>query len=166
MSERKGGVMKKVVLLLFVCSCLVSFSSRKDTTNNNNSSAIAEYNAGVEAQGNKNYQEAIQHYLNAIEQNKKFPEVWNNLGYCYRMVAWSYLEKSDDAYDTAIKYKSPFEDALEYQGELYLTMGKIKKSYENYLKLKQMKSSKADTLKKKLDDTLEEAQDVLKQYSP
>lgn len=126
----------------------------------------AEYNAGVDAQERKNYPEAIQHYLKAIEEQRRFPEAWNNLGFCYRMVARNYLDKSNEAYNRAIEYKPNFEDALEYQGELFAMTGQLKNAYENYLALKQMNSRKADILKKRLDGILIEAQSVLGQYSP
>src|SRR5437660_1196153 len=117
--------MKRALLILCICPFLLSVGSRKKSdTNDKNDDPPPniEYNMGVDAQDNKNYPEAIKHYKNAIAGQRNFPEAWNNLAFCYRMVAKSYLDQSNDAYNVALQYKPNFEDALEYQGELFVTL--------------------------------------------
>jgi tetratricopeptide (TPR) repeat protein len=127
---------------------------------------VQEYNAGTRAQQEQKYSEAIEHYKNAIDQKSDLPDAWNNMGYCYRMTAKTYLIESGKAYDKAISYDPNHEKALEYQGEYFLMMGQFTNAYKNYRKLKQLNSSEAKILKSRLDQALEDAQSLLNDYSP
>lgn len=157
--------MKKALVVLLLSPFLFSFGSKAKPETPTTPDYIKEYNVGVQAQKDKNYAEAIQHYQKAIDQKSDFPDAWNNLGYSYRMTAKSYLTKAQDAYEKAVKYAPKHEEALEYQGEYFLMMGQIKNAYSNYQKLKQLNSKEADKLKEKLDRVLKQSQSVLKEYT-
>lgn len=154
--------MQRIFLPLFALSMvLVSFSSRPKESTPSSPDYILDYNAGVAAQKNQDYQGAIDNYLSALDKKGDFADAWNNLGYCYRMVAKSYLDKSGDAYSKALKYAPQNAWALEYQGEYFLMMGQLKKAYQNYLQLQNRNPQMATLLKGKLDDVLSQAQTVL-----
>jgi tetratricopeptide (TPR) repeat protein len=158
--------MKNILIVCTLSPLLFSYGSKAKEESASTPEYIKEYNAGVDAQKDKNYSEAIEHYQNAVDQKSDFPDAWNNLGYCYRMTAKSNLAKAGDAYDKAIGYNSTHEEAIEYQGEYYVMVGQLKNAYSNYKQLKQMGSDEAQELKEKLDEVLEQAQSVLKEYSP
>ena len=158
--------MKKIAIFLAFSSILFGYSSEPKEETATAPGYILEYNAGIKAQKNKQYAKAVQHYRNALDEKSDFAEAWNNLGYSYRMIAKSYLTLAGNAYDKAVDYDPKLEDALEYQGEYFVMMGKLKNAYKNYQKLKQTGSSEAKELKRKLDAVLNEAESVLKEYSP
>ena len=145
---------------------LVSYSSAPKQESESSPRYIQDYNAGIEAQKNQDYESAIDSYRKAVDQKGDFSDAWNNLGYCYRMVAKSNLAKSEDAYTKALKNSPNHEEALEYQGESFVMTGKLDAAYQNYLKLKQMGSKEAGDLKDTLDPVLKQAQKVLKTYQP
>lgn len=161
--------MRKLLFVLLVPVCLCSFGSRSKQQQPQEESMPQyqiDYNAGVAAQQSQNYEMAIDYYLKALDQKSDFSDAWNNLAFCNRMIAKSYLVKAGDAYDKALKYTPNHPEALEYQGEYYVTMGQITKAYRNYKALKEMNSEEAAVLKEKLDAVLKQSKDVLKSYSP
>lgn len=158
--------MKKKMIILALSSLLFAYAPKPKEETSSTQQYIKDYNAGVKAQKNKNYTEAIQYYQSAINQKSDFPDAWSNLAYSYRMLAKSYLAKSGSAYEKAISYNPKHEQAIEYQGEYFVMTGQLKNAYSNYLKLKQMDSSEAGAVKEKLDEVLQQAQSVLKEYSP
>ena len=158
--------MKKAIIILILSPLLFSFGSKSRKETSSAPDYIKEYNSGVQAQKNKDYDAAIQYYQNAIDQKSDFPDAWNNLGYCNRMIAKSYLEKAGDAYKKAVDYDPQNMEAVEYQGEYFLMMNQLKNAYANYQKLKRVGSKESDELKIKLDDVLKQAQSVLREYTP
>jgi tetratricopeptide (TPR) repeat protein len=159
-------MMKKVLTILALSPLLFSYSSKPKTQTPSAPAYIKEYNAGIEAQNRKDYTAAIQHYQNALDQKGDLPDAWNNLGYCYRLVSKSFLDKSGEAYGKAVSYAPKNAEAIEYQGEYYLLDGNIEEAFRNYQQLKAMGSDHAKELKEKLDPVLKQAQAVLKEYSP
>ncbi|HEX4835082.1 MAG TPA: tetratricopeptide repeat protein, partial [bacterium] len=55
-------------------------------TSSQASAAWTYYNQGEEYSRKKSWNLAIQAYLQAVRQDPKFVEAWNNLGFCYRKV--------------------------------------------------------------------------------
>jgi tetratricopeptide (TPR) repeat protein len=161
--------MKQAIKFLFLSGSILLFSfgsGSKEETAAAGSAYIEDYNAGVDAQKSKDYETAVRYYQKAVDQKSDFSDAWNNMAFCYRMIAKSYLTKAGDAYEKALQYTPKHEKALEYQGEYYVTMGLLRKAYENYQMLKQMNSEEAHHIKEKLDPVLKQAQEVLKNYSP
>lgn len=149
-------------VLAFVC---LSYSSAKKEPAEN-ADYIEDYNEGVSAQKRGEYFEAIDLYLKALGEKEDFADAWNNLGYCYRMVAKSYLSEAGNAYQNALKYDPKSEDTLEYQGEYFLLVGKLKQAFANYQTLKAMRSDQAGNLQSQLNPVLSDAKEILKSYSP
>ena len=154
-----------VALILLSNPHFLTFTSKAQTSDST-PEYLQHYNAGVDAQKNRDYAQAIEHYQAALDKKSDFAEAWNNLGYCNRMIAKSYLKKAGDAYTKAVDYNPNLPEAIEYQGEYFIMVGKFNSAYQNYQKLKQMGSPEADELKSSLDRTLTEAKSVLKVYSP
>ena len=155
--------MIKEVLFLALSPMIFSFSS---LVAQNTPDYIKYYNEGCVAQKNNDYEAAIEFFKEALDIKPDFPDAWNNLGFCYRMTAKTYLARSGEAYVKALQEDPVHEGALEYQGEYFLMIGELSKSYENYKTLKKMKSGDAAALKEALDPILKQAKDILKTYSP
>ena len=145
---------------------LFSFGSSKKKETAASPNYMKEYNAGVEAQKEGEYYSAIAHYQNALQDKPDFADALNNLGYSYRHVAMSFLEKAGDAYDKAIKLDPKHAEALEYQGEYFVMEGRLVDAYQNYQKLLKLAPEEAKELQQELDEILHEAKEVLKTYSP
>lgn len=118
------------------------------------------FNKGVDAQKKGRYDDAIRQFRRAIQAKRDYAEAYNMLGYVLRKKASESLEESGEAYATALELNPNFEEALEYQGELFLRLGQLKKAHANYLRLVALKSDEAKELKKKLDDVLKEAREL------
>lgn len=156
--------MKKIIII--VALALVSSSSPSPKPDKEPPPQQKDFMEGLKAQNSRNYAAAIQFYQKAVDQQSDYADAWNNMGYCYRMTAKGYLDKAGDAYAKAIQYNPQHEAALEYQGEYFVMVGQLMSAYRNYQTLKQMNSGEADKVKEKLDAVLEEAQAVLKTYTP
>ncbi len=156
--------MKKMIV--WVALILFAASSPSPPPDKEPSKHEKDFMEGLKAQKRRNYAAAIEFYKQAIEQKSDYADAWNNMGYCYRMTAKGFLDKAGDAYAKAIKYNPQHEAALEYQGEYFVMVGQLMSAYRNYQALKQMDSDEARDVKAKLDSVLEEAQAVLKIYSP
>lgn len=158
----------KNVLLSALCLLLMSYSApqKEPMDPQGDQPYVRDYNAGVEAQNHEEYAKAVSLYQKALDKKPDFSDAWNNMGYCYRMIAKSYLAKSGSAYDKAVKYGPKNDRALEYQGEYYIMKGQLKKAFQNYQTLVNLKSDKAGELKDALNPVLQEAKNVLRSYSP
>lgn len=124
------------------------------------------FKSGFEAQNAGNFEEAIQFYKKAIEEKSDDANAWNNMGYCYRMVAKAHLIESGDAYAKALTIDPNHKQALEYQGEYFVMMGQLMSAYRNYEALKKLDAEEAAKVQSKLNAVLLEAQAVLKNYTP
>ena len=103
---------------------------------------------------NKNsYQAAIDNLLKAEKTNKKDADIYNYLGFSYRKIG--NLEKASQYYNKALEISPKHKGALEYQGEMYLTLNEINKAEENLKKLDKicfLGCSEFDKLKKSIMD--------------
>jgi tetratricopeptide (TPR) repeat protein len=158
--------MQIALVALFLLSTPHFLSLNTKSQNEAPPQYVQDYNAGVEAQKNKDYPKAIEHYQSALNKKSDYAEAWNNLGFCNRMIAKTYLKKAGDAYTKAVNYNPSLPEAIEYQGEYFIMVGKFNSAFQNYQKLKQMNSPESGELKASLDSTLNEAKSVLKVYSP
>jgi Flp pilus assembly protein TadD len=119
------------------------------------------YNSGVQAQNRKDYPEAVRWYRKALELKPDYPDALNNLGFSLRSIAKGYLDQAAQAYQKALTLNTNHEQALEYQGELYLLEGQLTKAAENLKRLEQLHSRDVGDLKPKLDAILAEAKKLL-----
>ena len=96
-------------------------------------------------------------YRRALKEKSDHADSLNNLGFSLRSIGKQYMDEAGEAYDKALRIERNHEEALEYQGELYLWWGKIAKANENLKKLEKMKSPEARELEEKLDEILKQA---------
>lgn len=155
-------------LTIFVALVLCSFTSPSPPPDKKEppSEHDQNFNAALKAQNARDYEAAIGFYQKAIGEEKDDADAWNNMGYCYRMIAKDYLNKAGDAYAKAIRYNPQHEAALEYQGEYFVMVGLLMSAYRNYEALEKMGSKEASKVLGKLDSVLEEAEAVLKLHQP
>ena len=77
------------------------------------------------------------------------------------MIAKGYLDQAGEAYQSALKLNANHDEALEYQGELYLWWGRLSDANQNLQRLKKMKSPEADELGRKLEHILNQAKKLI-----
>jgi tetratricopeptide (TPR) repeat protein len=118
------------------------------------------YNDGVKAQGQGDYERAVKLYQKALKAKPDFPDALNNLGFSLRSIGKQYMDEAMQAYNKALSLRSNHQQALEYQGELYLWRGDLLKAYGNYQRLDGMGSREADDLKQHIDRVLAEAKRI------
>lgn len=118
------------------------------------------YNDGVKAQAQGDYERAVRLYQKALKAQPDFPDALNNLGFSLRSVGKQYMDQAMQAYDKALSLKSDHQQALEYQGELYLWRGDLLKAYRNYQRLDGMGSREAGDLRQHIDRVLAEAKQI------
>ncbi len=102
------------------------------------------YDQGMEHYKKKQWNLAIQAYLQAMRIEPKFVEAWNNLGYCYRKVKDN--QKALDAYRRAIELRPDFKYAHEYIGRLYIAMGNRDMAMRHYEILRRLDATLAGEL--------------------
>ena len=71
--------------------------------------------------------------LKAEKANKKDADIYNYLGFSYRKIG--NLEKASQYYNKALEISPKHKGALEYQGEMFLTLGQLPKAEANLKKL-------------------------------
>lgn len=118
------------------------------------------YNDGVKAQAQGDYERAVKLYQKALKAEPNFPDALNNLGFSLRSIGKQYMDQAMQAYDKALNLKSNHQQALEYQGELYLWRGDLLKAFGNYQRLDGMGSREAGELKQHIDRVLAEAKQI------
>lgn len=118
------------------------------------------YNQGVKAQKKGDYQRAVKLYEKALKAKPDFADALNNLGYSLRNIAKQYMDEAMQSYNKALQIQKDHQQALEYQGELYVWRGQLLKANENYKQLKRMNSPEAAELKERLDRVLAEAKQL------
>ena len=99
-------------------------------------------------------------YFSAIDAGEKavkyYPEnadAWNYLGYSLRKA--EFYDQSKNAYENALKINPKHTGALEYYGELFLTLGQLNKAQEMLIRLKDLCSTNCNDMKK-LDKAIKE----------
>ena len=118
------------------------------------------YNQGVEAQKKGDYQRAVKLYQKALKVKPDFADALNNMGYRLRNIAKQYMDEAMQSYNKALQIQKDHQQALEYQGELYVWRGQLLKANENYKQLKRMNSPEAAELKEHLDRVLAKAKQL------
>ena len=80
-----------------------------------------------------NYAAALPMLIAVTKAEPKNADAWNLLGFSYRNVGQ--LDASDAAYLKVLTINPNHLGALEYQGELFITQGKIDAAKANFAKL-------------------------------
>ena len=82
---------------------------------------------------NKSFKLAIEN-LNKAEKNSKIdPDIYNYLGFSYRKMGNMKLASFN--YEKALNIDPKHKGALEYQGEMFITLGQLDKAKANLKKL-------------------------------
>ena len=90
------------------------------------------YYKAVKLINKKSYKAAIDNLLKAEKTNKKDADIYNYLGFSYRKI--NQLDKASTYYKKALEINPKHKGALEYQGEMFITLNQIKDA-ENNLKI-------------------------------
>lgn len=97
-----------------------------------------------------NFAAALPKLVNLTKVDATNADAWNLLGFTYRKLGQ--LEDSNAAYLKVLAINPDHRGALEYQGELFITQGKIDLAQANLAKLKGLcgNCEEADDLEKAL----------------
>ena len=133
----KTNLIINKVLISFVV-CLFSLSAHaagggSDSDGKSNIAKSSDYNTAMKLIKNKSYNAAIQNLLKAEQYNKKDADIYNYLGFSHRKIGD--LEKASIYYNKALTITPKHKGALEYQGEMFLTLGQLANAEANLKKL-------------------------------
>jgi len=129
----KTNLIINKVLISFVV-CLFSLSAHAaGGGSDNNILKSSEYYAAMKLIKKKSYSSAIENLLKAEKYNKKDADIYNYLGFSHRKIGD--LEKAALYYNKALTISPNHQGALEYQGEMFLTLGQLPKAEANLKKL-------------------------------
>lgn len=118
------------------------------------------YNDGVKAERAGEYARAVELYRRAISEKRDSPDAHNNLGFSLRKIAEGYMQQAMKEYAEALRNAPNHAAALEYQGELYLQLGELKKARDNIDKLQKLNPTEAAKLRARLDQLVAEAKSL------
>ena len=140
-------IMFRIILiftLLFLSSASFSAETSYDNSGENNAAGeqvIKLYNKAYELVYYKKYDKSIK-LLEKISKRKdlgeKKADVYNLLGFSYRKQSEPNLDKALESYKIALDTNPEHLGAHEYLGELYITLGDIKKANEMLIKLEEI----------------------------
>ena len=129
------------------------FSAGSSSDSNNAKTKSLAYLSAEKLINKKQYSDAIVKLNDALVNDSKNADIYNYLGFSHRK-----LGKMEDAaffYNKALEINPKHKGALEYQGEMYLTLNQIGKAEENLKKLDKicfLGCSEFDKLKKSIMD--------------
>ena len=129
------------------------FSAGSSSDSNNAKAKSSAYLSAEKLINKKQYSDAIVKLNDALVTDSKNADIYNYLGFSHRK-----LGKMEDAaffYNKALEINPKHKGALEYQGEMFLTLNQIGKAEENLKKLDKicfLGCSEFDKLKKSIMD--------------
>ena len=129
------------------------FSAGSSSDSNNAKTKSSAYLSAEKLINKKQYSDAIVKLNDALVTDSKNADIYNYLGFSHRK-----LGKMEDAaffYNKALEINPKHKGALEYQGEMYLTLNQIGKAEENLKKLDKicfLGCTEFDKLKKSIMD--------------
>ena len=129
------------------------FSAGSSSDSNNAKTKSSAYLSAEKLINKKQYSDAIVKLNDALVTDNKNADIYNYLGFSHRK-----LGKMEDAaffYNKALNINPKHKGALEYQGEMFLTLNQIGKAEENLKKLDKicfLGCSEFDKLKKSIMD--------------
>ena len=101
----------------------------------------------------KQFSDAIDKLKDALFYDNKDADIYNYLGFSYRKI--NQLDKASTYYKKALEINPKHKGALEYQGEMFITLNQIKELKNNLKKLDKicfLGCSEFDKLKKSIMD--------------
>ena len=129
------------------------FSAGSSSDSNNAKTKSSAYLSAEKLINKKQFSDAIVKLNDALVTDSKNADIYNYLGFSHRK-----LGKMEDAAffkRQALEINPKHKGALEYQGEMYLTLNEINKAEENLKKLDKicfLGCSEFDKLKKSIMD--------------
>ena len=128
----------KIILFLFGFLFLSQAQAAGGGSDNstNNVTKSSYYYEALKLIKNKSYEPAIDSLLSAEKMSKNDPDIYNYLGYSFRKI--NNLDKAAFYYDKALSLSPKHKGALEYQGEMFLTLGQLEKAEDNLKKLEKI----------------------------
>jgi len=138
-SSKRGNTFIADLLLIIVIAFMFSFnsafaagsvSSKQEKTSTSHSK---EYYKAVKLIKANNFKDAIILLETLVRANPKDADILNYLGFSFRKTGD--LVNSSYYYEKALNINPKHLGALEYQGELFITLGKIDKAKANLARI-------------------------------
>jgi tetratricopeptide (TPR) repeat protein len=85
----------------------------------------------AEDKAQKNFAEARDYFLTAVDARSDMYQAWNYIGYAHRKLG--NYDAALAAYDQALKYSPAYGEAIEYRAEAYLALDRIDDAKNAYL---------------------------------
>ena len=129
------------------------FSAGSSSDSNNTKTKSLAYFSAEKFINKKQFSDAIIKLNEALATDSKDADIYNYLGFSHRKLGK--MEKAAFFYNKALEINPKHKGALEYQGEMFLTLNKIGKAEENLKKLDKicfLGCSEFDKLKKSIMD--------------
>ena len=122
---------KLSIVILFLLSPLAAFAASDNDYNFSNRST--DFDKAVKLVKQENFRGALPLLQKAAQDRPDDADVFNLLGFSYRKTGA--LDESGQAYARALQLDPKHAGALEYQGELFLTLGDVAAAEANLAKL-------------------------------
>jgi len=103
------------------------------TSDGSSATAAASYAEAKAMVDEGNFVAALPNLIALTKADAKNADAWNLLGFTYRKLGQ--LDDSNTAYLTVLSINPDHLGALEYQGELFITTGKLEEAKANLAKL-------------------------------
>ena len=129
------------------------FSAGSSSDSNNAKTKSLAYLSAEKLINNKQFSDAILKLNDALLSDSKNADIYNYLGFSHRKLGE--MEKAAFYYNKALEINPKHKGALEYQGEMFLTLNQIGKAEDNLKKLDKicfLGCSEFDKLKKSIMD--------------
>ena len=129
------------------------FSAGSSSDSNNTKTKSLAYLSAEKLINKKQFSDAILKLNDALASDSKNADIYNYLGFSHRKLGK--MEQAAVYYNKALEINPKHKGALEYQGEMYLTLNEINKAEENLKKLDKicfLGCSEFDKLKKSIKD--------------
>ena len=129
------------------------FSAGSSSDSNNAKTKSSAYLSAEKLINKKQFSDAIVKLNDALATDSNNADIYNYLGFSHRKLGK--MEKAAFFYNKALQINPKHKGALEYQGEMFLTLNQIGKAEENLKKLDKicfLGCSEFDKLKKSIMD--------------
>ena len=129
------------------------FSAGSSSNSNDDKTKSLAFSSAEKLINKKQFSDAILKLNDALASDSKNADIYNYLGFSHRKLGK--MEQAAVYYNKALEINPKHKGALEYQGEMYLTLNEIKKAEENLKKLDKicfLGCSEFDKLKKSIKD--------------
>ena len=145
--------MKLCVISAFLIINANNVFSAGSSSDKNTKTKSSAYLSAEKLINKKQFSDAILKLNDALASDSKNADIYNYLGFSHRKLGK--MEQAAVYYNKALEINPKHKGALEYQGEMYLTLNEINKAEENLKKLDKicfLGCSEFDKLKKSIKD--------------